>query len=559
MAIPGALDQEVGNLIGTLPDGTEFRQARRNPQPGDSHTTPDGRSWTAVHEQLVAGVVSRSPFTIHWKLILPTRIRRSANNLPQWDPILLWYSKAVRQMKTRPITDPTSWRYQAAIHDYTVARDPFKVAGEPVPSAADQSKFWSRCQHGSWYFLPWHRAYLLYFERMVAATIVSLGGPAGWALPYWNYSDPANANARKLPFAFQQAKLPDGTPNALLVASPNRAPAANSNLLLGSAGSADISVCLAKDVFTNAGVVSKFGGGQTGFSHGGGVAGACEITPHGSMHVAVGGPSGWMSAFDTAALDPIFWLHHSNIDRLWELWRRQVTTHLDPTSALWATGVKFDFHDEQKAAVTITASQMVDLSSAMLNYDYEGLPPKPPSSFAPMAEVEGVSMAQRQIIPEMVGATSGSVTLGSEPGRANLTIAAPTGPASFAPGAAPATQRNVNLVLENVQAPAYPIESYEVYVNLPENANPEEHKDLMAGILPHFGIVEASQPGNEHGGAGVNVSFDITGIVTELETRGAWDPAQLKVSFFPLRTPGDRETEMVMAPVRVGRVSLYFS
>ena len=32
------------------------------------------------------------------------------------------------------------------------------------------------------------------------------------------------------------------------------------------------------------------------------------------------GVGGWMSAFATAAQDPIFWLHHANIDRLWEAW-----------------------------------------------------------------------------------------------------------------------------------------------------------------------------------------------------------------------------------------------
>src|SRR5690242_6319467 len=139
------------------------------------------------------------------------RIRRSAHDLPVWDPILLWYAKAVRQMKTRPITDPTSWRYQSAVHEYNAARDPFRVPGEPLPS--DQLRFWNRCQHGSWFFLPWHRAYLLFFERTVAATLVGLGGPADWALPYWDYSP--STHARKLPKAFQDAILPDGTPNPL--------------------------------------------------------------------------------------------------------------------------------------------------------------------------------------------------------------------------------------------------------------------------------------------------------------------------------------------------------
>ena len=98
-------------------------------------------------------------------------------------------------MSARPITYPTSWRYQAAIHDYIRTRDPLAVNGETMPSSADQTKYWRQCQHGSWFFLPWHRGYLAYFEQIVRAEIVRQGGPADWALPYWNYSDDEEPNA----------------------------------------------------------------------------------------------------------------------------------------------------------------------------------------------------------------------------------------------------------------------------------------------------------------------------------------------------------------------------
>lgn len=67
MADSGALDQEVGQIVATLDDGTEYRQVLLNPAEGETHVTPDGRTWVAVHEQVVDGVVSRSPFTMHWK------------------------------------------------------------------------------------------------------------------------------------------------------------------------------------------------------------------------------------------------------------------------------------------------------------------------------------------------------------------------------------------------------------------------------------------------------------------------------------------------------------
>lgn len=51
---------------------------------------------------------------------------------------------------------------------------------------------------------------------------------------------------------------------------------------------------------------------------------------HNQIHGIVGGPNptrdgrlpaGSMSGFDTSAYDPVFWLHHSNVDRLWAIWQ----------------------------------------------------------------------------------------------------------------------------------------------------------------------------------------------------------------------------------------------
>src|SRR5437764_1162757 len=127
------------------------------------------------------------------------RERKDVWKLSEWDPILMWYARAIAKMQTRPIQDPTSWRYQAAIHDYISGADPLANQGDVLPSNADQLRFWRQCQHNSWFFLPWHRMYLHYFDQIVAATVVQLGGPADWVLPYWNYSDANNADARRLP------------------------------------------------------------------------------------------------------------------------------------------------------------------------------------------------------------------------------------------------------------------------------------------------------------------------------------------------------------------------
>lgn len=479
-------------------------------------------------------------------------IRLSVLNLSTtWDPTLLWYARAVAVMKTRPITDPTSWRYQAAIHGYSSQMDPLRVAGEAMPANSDQRKYWNQCQHQSWYFLPWHRAYLSFFEKTVRRTIQSIGGPSDWALPYWNYS--VSDNARRLPLAFQQINLPDGSPNALFVSQ--RSPRANTNQTLGTSADSSTVACLSRNRFINNGPIAEFGGGRSGPSTAAGVSGACERTPHNTMHGAVGG---WMGAFETAGLDPIFWLHHANIDRLWTIWLNSAPTRTDPTDANWLNNFSWDFHDENGNPVTIRFNQIVDTTSQLLDYQYEAISAPGVSAAGLVGAAPGGGMSRPDSLPEMVGTTRSRLTLGGDQTDAELALQPPTGPAAGAGLTMSAAEpANVHLVIEHVKAASLPIESYEVFVNVPSGEKPEDHPELMAGLLPMFGVVESSRPSEGHGGEGVNYSFDVTEIVRELNARGAWDPAAMRVSFVPHRTPGDREEGVVPQPVEVGSISLY--
>src|SRR5690348_5861712 len=94
-----------------------------------------------------------------------------------WAPELLWYARAVKAMKALPLNNRLSWSFYGAIHGF----DPtaWSEVGHPAPTAkrppkADQNKFWKQCQHGSWYFLPWHRGYLMAFEKVVRSVIAGL-------------------------------------------------------------------------------------------------------------------------------------------------------------------------------------------------------------------------------------------------------------------------------------------------------------------------------------------------------------------------------------------------
>ena len=470
----------------------------------------------------------------------------------EWHPTILWYARAIAAMKQKPINDPTSWRYQAAIHDYFRDADPLAIPDETLPSPADRQRFWRQCQHFTWFFIPWHRMYLSFFEQIVAKTVESLGGPSDWALPYWNYSDESNPNARLLPPAFRAMEMPDGSPNPLRV--EERGVGVNEGEDFATDGEVDIVTCLREESFISApfGGDPGFGGRRTGFNHSGGAAGDLERVPHGSMHMAVGGDFGWMGGFNTAPLDPIFWLHHCNLDRLWTVWLGRDATHVNPNEAQWLSSIRFDFHDANGEPVQMTCAEVVDTTAEPLLYEYDDV--SDPIGGGPEA-VGGVSMEEGGT-PEMVGATDEPVTLTGEPATTTVPVSQPTGPALEATAA----PRRVFLNLEDITSPGQP-GSYQVYVNVPAGENPEDHKELFAGLLPMFGVAESSDPARSHsGGSGLHYSLEITDIVRTLEERNAWDPNAIHVTFVPRQRPtaGGLESTSARSPVQVGRVSLYY-
>jgi len=319
------------------------------------------------------------------------------------DPIITFYERAIEKMQEGDRLDlPTSWRYQAAIHDYPPEnvtgvneRKNFPQRGDPnakssdiLPSTADRRKFWGQCQHHCWFFLPWHRAYLHFFEKIIMKIVAAMpGGPTDWALPYWNYS--RTADSARLPSAFRNPTIPDvtrpgKTKNNHLFVSQRIAAANNGSLFLSAA---DISVnCLKVTPFANSG--SSFGGARINHHSfiGGGPEGELENAPHDAVHGAIGGASGFMGGFVTAPLDPIFWLHHCNIDRLWEVWvQRQkqrgvlnrnpnpLTDPLaaDKTSDQQWLDLPFDFHDADGNPVTMASKEVMNTRIAPLSYEYE--------------------------------------------------------------------------------------------------------------------------------------------------------------------------------------------
>lgn len=466
-----------------------------------------------------------------------------------WSEPLTWYAKGVRALQARPLADPTSWRFLAAMHGF----DPktwhafgYYDPAEALPSKADRDRYWSKCQHQSWYFLPWHRGYLASFEAIVRAAIVAENGPATWALPYWNYNN-AKSHANELPPAFAARMMPDGSANPLFV--QQRYGDSHGRIVLDR--ERDIRLdALSDDRFTGGAqsIPPGFGGPKTLFHHGGedrADNGGLENAPHNAVHGLVGGTKpgqdaslpnpalgGLMAWPDQAALDPIFWLHHANIDRLWESWRKGVS-QADPADTTWLDGPAagpFYVPKPDGQPWKFAARQMLHLDAPELNYEYEELTPLPPirrqrrlenfnSPQVRAGRAERRMKANDDKPGELIGSSEQAVDLSGDwaetpvrldkAGREALTSSRAL---SFTD---PAREPDrVFLKLENIRGGNDAAVFY-VYVGLTGDADPSQHPENLVGTLSFFGVSKASSaPG--HGGNGLSQVFEITDVADSL-------------------------------------------
>src|SRR5262249_39668058 len=130
------------------------------------------------------------------------------------------YRDGVAAMKARKSHDPTGWLFQANIHSWPGQfqqtaddaeqefRDVFSAQNTMGLSAVEKAQreklardVWGTCTHNHPMvrFLPWHRVYLFFFERIVRAA-AGLDTSSNLGLPYWNWT-----KDRTLPLAFREA------------------------------------------------------------------------------------------------------------------------------------------------------------------------------------------------------------------------------------------------------------------------------------------------------------------------------------------------------------------
>jgi tyrosinase len=486
------------------------------------------------------------------------------------------------------VTDPTSWRFLAGIHGmHPVVWRQFGViqANTPLPSASAQRRFWNQCQHQSWYFLPWHRGYLAAFEQILRDVIVNDGGPDSWALPYWNYSDTTRPHARTIPEAFERSAMPDGSANPLRIArrfGDGTRPIRLDPEFVSLAA-------LAHDLFTggDSDIPPGFGGPETVFHHGPEsetTNGGLESLPHNVLHGAIGGvspggdPNDWrnfglMSMPMTAALDPIFWLHHANIDRLWSAWLRSAQEeHVNPEETIWLDGPvdrQFIMPQSHGGEWAFTPRDVLDTTAPPLEYRYDDETPpvfearaerRMKRLGAPAAAGAGAQGEEAAVgsgrMPELIGASEGPVQVaGSTAARVRIDPASTQElrgalESVTTRDAPPATEpARVFLKLEGIRGTS-DAAIYYVYVGLPANSDPAAHRDRLAGTVSLFGISAASDPDGPTAGSGINQVLEITEIVDALQLSGS-DLGQLDVRFVPA-------TPVVAGAIfSIGRVSVF--
>lgn len=522
---------------------------------------------------------------------------------------LLWYAKGVGKMMSRALDDQASWWFFAAIHGEYVDPDtewyvtppqypdwgfitaPPQVPTSPLPAADVRELFWNQCQHQSWYFLPWHRGYLLALEAQLRADIVSLGGPADWALPYWNYFGGDKGSQYQMPPAFAAKTLPDGTANPLFVAM-RYGPDKDGNIYIPTpAGIAAhpnnpnftrgpvTQECMVNHLFTGSDAVTKlpgFGGPETGFNHGDGTSGNLEGNPHNVVHVYVGGPTtatspvpGLMTDPGLAALDPIFYLHHSNIDRLWASWN--ASGNANPDSTAWLEGPSprgFIMPLPGGKSWQYTPAEMDSLSE--LHYTYQELPAQPhpvePVLVERLMRLGATATAQKirpgavplstPRTPELLGANAAPLRLQGrgvstavqiDPGVKQKVVRSLR---AAAESAQPALPDRVYLKLENIHGTAGGA-VFEVFVELPDAPPPGGVSSFHAGSVGLFGLRRASVADGQHAGSGLTFILDITRNVDELHLGNRLDSGALRVSLVPSQPlPED-------ADITVGRVSVF--
>ena len=453
-------------------------------------------------------------------------VRKNLATLNANSPDIQAFSTAYQAMlkiSQNDPNDPHGWIYQANIHGV----DPSNNTG---PDGV-----WNQCQHGTWWFFPWHRMYLYYFERIIR----TYSGSSTFALPYWNWDDPSGSQ-----LVLNNVFLSGGP---LFITQ--RSDAANGGQPIDDISSilndprTGKNRAMQETQFFISANQPAFGGPLTPQpTHSGQLHGGLEGDGHDIIHVDTGGDNGWMSFPNLAARDPIFWFHHANVDRIWIEWLNMKGGRANPDPSTtngkrWNQQV-FSFFDENKNKVNITPAKVLD--TVKLGYVYDMFPDFQPQIIAAAEEVRAMSQESAQKPAEPVAESSEQgQKLGGKPLRLTLKLN------DTAKGHVKrlatkedsgADKISGHLTIRGIKAEKNRGSIILVYLNLAEGENPPGIKD------PHYaGSVTLFR--HDHDDMGLTATLPITDALRDLRKAGLWKEGDdLSVTLVQRRPSGKKES-----------------
>lgn len=235
--------------------------------------------------------------------------------------------------------------------------------------------------HWGWNFLPWHRGYIFFLERILANILTTQFNVDGstFAFPYWDWihhKEIPNTRLRKElglasplwgydltqedmvnadTLGFDNLALFDGY-RGPSIAKPEMSP--QNEITQDSKDHVEETIFYMGEDYINYMLSVPFEqfAGRPGIDRSN--QGLLEQGPHNDGHDWVGtriGVNRDMGTLRYAALDPIFFMHHANIDRIWSMYQQPQP---DPDSSGWGKTV-YRFTDLDGSDVCVSISDII--------------------------------------------------------------------------------------------------------------------------------------------------------------------------------------------------------
>jgi len=443
------------------------------------------------------------------------------------------YALAVKLMKGKWAGDQHSWTFQWYTHwvngNTNKAAALKAVYGNRPPIERKLAEeMWDTCQgHGPnpvEYFLAWHRMFVFYFEQIIR----NVTGVSQFTLPYWPYDQP---NQLSIPTEFRNGSSPDY--GSLYVANRNNG--INSGMPMSGLQFA----CMTQKSFLPSSP-------EQGFNA------TLNQNPHGTVHVDVGTSTN-MGQIPYAANDPVFWVHHCQVDRLWQSWNAAGGKNPDDENF---KNQQFIFDDGTGMRVVAKIGDFLNISN--LNYKYDTLMDIPSiespmlvasSETAPAFSAGAMKSAEKRgpATNMLAAEIPGAITLGAAPVRVPVNPNAKmVAPMEMLSKAAPASQ-NIYLILSDIYTADSPGVAYGVYLNLPDGAVPDPTGQYYVGSINFFNAT--SMPGMKAMFMTDSFTFNITDKVKDLETKKQLSDG-INVTLSPFDTPDAKSSP------KIGRIEI---